>query len=263
MNLGAIISLLSGILVTFIGIYLTTNEMMMFWDVTSIFIVIGGTLAATAISVRMGKLFVLFKIFFNKMIRGKTVNFSHVITELIQLNHAFNSGKDLSKHIEEITDPFLKESLELYLDDLVDDAHFLKILRDRVKNMHKSIMIDIKRLKNIGKYPPAFGMMGTTMGMVVLLSNLGGKDAMKTMGPAMAVCLITTLYGVIFSNVLLVPISENIDDSAQELDLKHKIIVEGMKHILLKTPPAIMTEELNSHLGHEDRLDWKEVLRAS
>ena len=55
------------------------------------------------------------------------------------------------------------------------------------------------------------------MGMVVLLSGLGGKDAMKTMGPAMAVCLITTLYGVIIANVLIVPISENIEDSIPKL----------------------------------------------
>jgi chemotaxis protein MotA len=262
-NISSIVALMSGVLVTFIGIYLTTDNMLMFWDGTSIFIVIGGTLAAASISVRIPKIVDLFKIFLNKMIRGKTVDFQSGIKELIQLNHAFNNSQDLSSHVQNIKDPFIKECVDLYLDELVDDAHYLKILRDRVKHMHKSIQIDITRLKNIGKYPPAFGMMGTTMGMVVLLSSLGGKDAMKTMGPAMAVCLITTLYGVIFSNVLLVPISENIDDSATEIDLKHKIIVEGIKLTLKKIPPAIMTEELNSHLNHEDRLDWKEVISAS
>ena len=263
MNFSAIISLFLGVLVTVIGVYLTTDNVLMFVDGTSLFIVIGGTLAAASISVRIPKMIVLLKIFFHRMLKGQTVNYPEVIKELIHLNFAYNAKKDLNVEKESFKDPFIKECIELYLDELVDDKHFLKILKDRVKAMHKSIMIDINRLKNIGKYPPAFGMMGTTMGMVVLLSNLGGKDAMKTMGPAMAVCLITTLYGVIIANVLIVPVSENIDDSAQELDLKHKIIVEGMRLILQNTAPAIIAEELNSYLPHEDRLDWKEVLSAT
>jgi len=136
------------------------------------------------------------------------------------------------------------------------------MLKDRVVNMKKALMMDINRFKNIGKYPPAFGMMGTTMGMVVLLSGLGGKDAMKTMGPAMAVCLITTLYGVIIANVLIVPISENIEDSIMEIDLKNQIIAEGFSLILAKTPPPVLAEELNSFLEEKDRLDWKEVLSS-
>lgn len=262
MNLSAIISLFSGVAVTFVGIYLTTDNMLMFLHGTSLFIVIGGTLAATSISVRISKIFVLLKIFFHKMIRGKTIEFHSVIKELIQLNFAFSDNKDLSVEVKKLKDPFLVECLQLYLDDLVDDEQYFKMLSDRVKNMHKSIMIDVNRFKNIGKYPPAFGMIGTTMGMIVLLSNLGGKDAMKMMGPAMAVCLITTFYGVIISNIMIVPVSENIDDSAQEINLKNNIVVEGLKLIVNNTPPAIMAEELNSHLDQNDRLDWKKVLNG-
>ncbi len=203
---------------------------------------------------------VLFKIFFNKMIRGKTVKFHDVIREIIQLSHAFSTKKDLNKELVKIKDPFLQESLQLFLDELVDDSHYIKMLHDRVLNMHKSLMIDVNRFKNIGKYPPAFGMIGTTMGMIVLLSGLGSKDAMQTMGPAMAVCLITTFYGVILSNIVITPVSENIDDSAQEINLKNKIIVEGMRLILKRTSPGIIAEELNSHLQQEDRLDWRKVL---
>lgn len=262
MNIGSILALFSGIIVTIVGVRLTTDKPMMFVDGVSVFIVVGGTFAATAISVRTSKMFVLFKIFMNRMIKGKAVKFPEVISELIQLSHAFASKKNLNVEMQKLKDTFLKECVQLYLDELVDDSRYIRMLDDRVKNMHKSLMIDINRFKNIGKYPPAFGMLGTTMGMIVLLSELGGKDAMKTMGPAMAVCLITTFYGVIMSNIMVIPVSENIDDSAQEINLKNKIIVEGLKLILKKTSPAILAEELNSHLNHEDRLDWKEVLNV-
>ncbi len=261
MNITQILSLLIGLGVTLIGLYVSSNKnIVMFYDGISLFIVIGGTLAATAISVKIPRMLNLLKIFLNKMIKGKTVNYQEVISEILVLSDAFYSGKDLAQVKEEVSDSFLVEAIDLYLDEIVDDKRYLRMLGDRVKNMHKSLMMDVNRLKNIGKYPPAFGMMGTTMGMVVLLAGLGGKDALKTMGPAMAVCLITTLYGVIISNVLIVPISENIDDSAQEIYLKNKIIVEGLKLIFENSPPAVLAEELNSYLQVEDRLDWKEVL---
>lgn len=264
MNLTALLSLISGILVAVLGMVLTAKERGagLFWDEISIFIVVGGTIAATSISVRVPKMWTLFKIFMNKVIRGRSVDFKKVIIELIKVNNEFSRTKNFEQAINNVQDPFLKECLQLHIDDLVDDHQFIKMLKDRVRNMHKFLMIDINRFKNIGKYPPAFGMMGTTIGMVVLLDSLGGKDAMSRMGPAMATCLITTLYGVIMANIFVVPISENIDDCAQEINLKNKIIVEGLHLVLLKTPPAIIAEELNSHLELNNRVDWKEVTSA-
>ena len=116
------------------------------------------------------------------MLKGKSVDFKKVITEIIKVSDAFYAKKNLKEFKSNITDPFLLESIDLYTDELVDDERFIKMLKDRVNNMRKGLMMDVNRFKNIGKYPPAFGMMGTTMGMVVLLSGLGGKDAMKTMG---------------------------------------------------------------------------------
>lgn len=262
MNIMQILALVSGIAVTIIGLVLSTDKPIMFLDGTSLFIVIGGTLASAAISVQIPRLLKLFKIFINRMLKGKSVDFKLVITEVIKLSDAFYGKKDLQDFKKNITDPFILEAVDLYTDELVDDERFIKMLKDRVNNMKKALMMDINRFKNIGKYPPAFGMMGTTMGMVVLLSGLGGKDAMKTMGPAMAVCLITTLYGVIIANVLIVPISENIEDSIMEIHLKNQIIAEGFNLILQKTPPPVLAEELNSFLEEKDRLDWKVVLGA-
>ena len=260
MNIMQLLALGSGIAVTITGLILSTDKPIMFLDGTSLFIVIGGTLASAAISVQIPRLLKLFKIFINRMLKGKSVDFKSVITEVIKLSDAFYAKKNLQEYKNNINDPFILEAVELYIDELVDDEKFIKMLKDRVNNMKKALMMDVNRFKNIGKYPPAFGMMGTTMGMVVLLSGLGGKDAMKTMGPAMAVCLITTLYGVIIANVLIVPISENIEDSIMEIHLKNQIIAEGFSLILQKTPPPVLAEELNSFLEVKDRLDWKEVL---
>jgi chemotaxis protein MotA len=121
-------------------------------------------------------------------------------------------------------------------------------------------MEDANKIKNIGKFPPAMGMMGTTIGMIVLLSNLGGADAMKMMGPAMSVCLITTLYGTVMANFLILPVADNLVDSSREIFLKNQIIVAGMKLLKQKTNPVVVAEKLNSFLHPNERLDWKKVL---
>ena len=116
---------------------------------------------------------------------------------------------------------------------------------------------DTRKIKSLGKFPPAFGMMGTTIGMIVLLANLGGEDAMKMIGPAMGVCLITTLYGVIIANLFVIPIGENLEVLSRESQIRNEIILEGIKHIMEKSNPILVAEDLNSFLLPKDRLDWK------
>ena len=260
MNLGSIFAILSGIGVTIAGLYLSSDNMGLFLDGTSIFVVVGGTIAAAAISVQTPKLLNLLKLFLQQTIKGRVVNYQDIIKELIELSSYFSNKERLSGKKNGIKDDFLRSFIELYLDELVDDQRFLELIISRKKNKTKSLMTEVGRFNKIGKYPPAFGMMGTTMGMVVLLSELGGKDAMKTMGPAMALCLITTLYGVILANVVIVPIGENIEHAVTDIDLKNRIIVEGMDLILKKTPPAIIAEELNSYLDEKDHFNWREVV---
>lgn len=260
MNLSSIFAISMGLLVTMVGLYLSSDNMGLFFDGTSVFVVLGGTLAAAATSVQTPKLINLFKIFMRQTIKGKVVNYSEVIKELIEMSAYFSNRPKLAGKKNGIKDDFLKTCVELYLDDLVNDDWYIELINNRKKNMTKSLMMDVTRYKKIGKYPPAFGMMGTTMGMVVLLSELGGKDAMKTMGPAMAICLITTLYGVILANVVIVPIGENIEHAVSDIDLKNRIVVEGIDLLIKKTPPAIIAEELNSYLDEADHFNWREVV---
>jgi chemotaxis protein MotA len=103
-------------------------------------------------------------------------------------------------------------------------------------------------------------MMGTTMGMIVLLANLNGADAIKRVGPAMGVCLITTLYGTVMANFGFLPIADNLVEQCKENYLKNKIILEGLKQLHAKENPIVVAEKLNSFLIPSERLDWKTVI---
>jgi len=96
--------------------------------------------------------------------------------------------------------------------------------------------------------------------MIVLLANLGGEDAIKKIGPAMGICLITTLYGVILANLGFIPVAENLLHVAKKKHLKNIIVLEGVKLLLEKVNPVIGAEELNSFLPPKDRLNWKKII---
>lgn len=261
MNIFSVIGLIIATAVLVLGMKMASDNLSIFIDYPSMFIVIGGTFAATAICFQLNKITTLFKIFASHIIGNKRVSYRNTIAEIAKTNESFRNGEAADQITSKITDHFLKEAVQLLSEGVLSEERILKILEDRVENMNYMRSEDAGKIKTLGKFPPAFGMMGTTIGMIVLLANLGGEDAIKMIGPAMGVCLITTLYGVIIANLLFIPVAENLMESTKETHLKNLIVLEGVKHILQKSNPVLLTEELNSYLLPKDRLDWKELLK--
>lgn len=259
MNIFSIIGLMLSVSVLFIGLRLASDDIRMFLDYPSLFIVIGGTLAATAISFNLNRFFTLIKIFFRRILFGKQFKYSNVIREIMGVCESYRKGESLESKVNTIKDPFLKECIQLFNEGILEKDHFIEVVETRAEKMMINYSEETRKIRAIGKFPPAFGMMGTTIGMIVLLANLGGADALKMIGPAMGVCLITTLYGVAIANLIIIPIAENLADSTKEIFLKNQIVSEGMKLLIEKTNPIVVAVELNSFLQPSDRIDWKEV----
>lgn len=260
MNIFSLIGLVLSAIVLFMGLRMASPNLGLFVDGPSLFIVLGGTFAATSVAFQLNKIGSLFKIFVVQFLKGKMVNSAEVIKEIMQICEGYRSGEAIENLSSKTKDTFLKEGLELISDGFLEREKIINILSQRADQMSYLRSEDTRKIKALGKFPPAFGMMGTTIGMIVLLANLGGADAMKMIGPAMGVCLITTLYGVIIANLIIIPIGENLEDSTNEKYLQNKIILEGFRLMLKKTSPIVLAERLNSFLLPGDRLDWKEVL---
>lgn len=257
MNFYSIVGFIIATFVFIVGLRLSSEDLKIFIDYPSIFIVLGGTFAATAISFQLNRILTLFKVFFKRIIIGKKYNYSETITELIKLTDSYRKGESLHNIASSCADPFLKDCLEIAAEGIIEKEELFDTFMDRAEKAFYHHLEETKKIKSISKYPPAFGMMGTTIGMIVLLANLGGEDALKMIGPAMGVCLITTLYGVAIANLLIVPVAENLSDNAREIFLKNQIIVDGVHMLLNKSNPILMTVKLNNYLTPTDRVDWK------
>ncbi len=256
----SIFGLLIAIIVVLVGMRLTSENMGVFFDWPSLFIVVGGTFAATTITFQLDKIITILKIFITHITRQDDFKFTTLIADILKVSEGYRKGESLESHIQNTKDPFFREALQLINDGVLEDDHLLRILEDRVSNLNYLRHEDAQKIRTLGQFPPAFGMMGTTIGMIVLLANLGGEDAIKKIGPAMGVCLITTLYGVIIANLGFIPVAENLTFLSKRNHLKNIIILEGIRLLLKKVNPVILTEELNSFLPPNQRLNWKEVI---
>jgi chemotaxis protein MotA len=260
MNINSILGFIISAVIFIAGLRMASPEIGMFVDFPSLFIVVGGTIGATAIAFQINRFMRLIKIFLLKMLKGQRFDMKKLVTEIMQLADAFRKGESFKQLKEKTTDHFMIEALTLLEDGILTPQEAVELLEDRNRNLTYMYLEDASKMKTVGKYPPAFGMIGTTIGMIVLLGNLGGEDAMKMLGPAMGVCLITTLYGSAIANMFFLPVGDNLTDGAKEMNLKNKIIIEGIKLLIAKSNPIIVAERLNTYLTPSERLDWKEVI---
>jgi chemotaxis protein MotA len=207
----------------------------------------------------VNKIGILFKVFFVGLAKGHRIDYVRLIQEIMNCSEAYRKGEPLPEIIKKTKDHFLKESLQLLDDNVIRSEDLFELLEIRAKSMFEHYNEGAMHFKSLGKFPPAFGLMGTVLGMIALLSNLGGADAMKSIGPAMGTCLVATFLGIVLANVVVLPMSESLAQSAKELYLKNKIIVIGVRLIAAKTNPMVVAENLNSYLLPKDRIDWKKA----
>jgi len=246
-----------------IGVFLwaaltSTDNPKTFLDLHGFVIVVGGTIAAGSISFQIDKTIKLVKIFWLRSVMGARHNYVATIKELMKFADAYrNDSPDLKTMVDGSKDHFMKEAMGLLMDEVVDIKQLHRLLKARVDTMFERYTDDAGRFKAMGKYPPAMGLMGAVLGMIALLSGLGKPGAESTIGPAMSIALVATLYGIAIANLVIIPIGDNLAEGAKEQKRKNLVIREGVKLIADRTNPIVLAEELNSYLLPAERIDWK------
>ncbi|NBW80333.1 hypothetical protein EBR21_01135 [bacterium] len=227
-------------------------------DIHGLVIVIGGTIAAAAISFKPSEIIIMLRASYRGMFTGRGVDYRLIVQELTELAKVYKENPEgLRARLNKTQDFFIREALTLMLDEIATERELKKILQDRSQALFERYIADAKKFKAIGKYPPAMGLMGAVLGMIALLGGLGTPGAEKTVGPAMSVALVATFYGIALANLIIIPVGENLVDRAQTIKLKNEIIVAGVLLIQEKTNPILLVEKLNSFLLPAERLKWK------
>lgn len=225
-------------------------------DVPSAIITFGGAFSATLLSHSMADFIGGLKSF-TLIFKAPAINTGEMIQKIIDLsNVARKEGLlSLEEAAGDMDEPFLKKGILLIVDgtdpDLVRAIMETELVS--IEGRHKN---RIGFWDKLGAMGPAWGMIGTLVGLVNMLYNMSDMEAL---GPSMAVALITTLYGSLLANWICIPVSNKLQaDNASEMMLK-EVMIEGLLSIQAGENPRVIEEKLKSFLAPADRTSSDEA----
>lgn len=256
MNLSTLIGFFLSFAIFVAAIAYSLEDVSGFMDAMSLLIVIGGTAATALVCFNLKRLMTLFGVFVRRMLGLNKKDYIHIINELCDLNDMFHRNKrEYETKLGTIDDPFLKEaaSVLFWLEAEIDEEQLEDLLVQKADTFLVRYNDEANVFRTLSKFPPAFGMIGTVLGMIAVLQTLGDANAKDKIGPAMSIALITTLYGVAISNMVFVPIAENLTQQSKEDDSYRRLIVEGILMISADLPTLFVREKLKSFLLPSER----------
>jgi len=249
MDIATIFGTLLGIVLIVISI-LMEGELLTFWSASSVMIVVGGIIASTLINYPLSQVIGVIKVI-KIAFTEKTERPLELIERLVVMaQKARREGLlALDNEIEEIEDDFLKKGIQLIVDG-TDPELVRNILETEIEMMEDRHGVGASILDAMGASAPAYGMLGTVIGLILMLKNIDDPSAI---GPGMAVALITTFYGSVLANLIFLPLAGKLKLRSREEALNKEIIVEGILSIQAGENPLIVAEKMKAFLSPKDK----------
>ena len=249
MDITTVLGLIIGIVVVTLAI-LAGSDLYIFLNLPGFLIVLGGTFAATLIKFPLSGMFIAFTVGIKAAFVNEHDNPRELIDLAIRLSKRARKSGLLSLEKIKVANTFFKKGVQLCVDGR--DSEFIRKML--TKEMDMAIMrqeVGEKVFAAIGDSAPAFGMFGTLVGLVQMLSKMNDPTAI---GEAMAVALLTTLYGVLIAHLIALPISEKLHAKSEQERENKLLIIEGVVQIRERQNPTVMVEILESYLPEKQRL---------
>ncbi|KAB8138339.1 flagellar motor protein MotP [Gracilibacillus oryzae] len=219
-----------------------------FMDFASILIVLGGLVAAILVNFNLEQIKSLKNVFMEAFNKN-----DHDLPNLIALferlsDRARREGLlALENELEEVDDPFIKKGILLAIDGIEPEV-INDIMNAEIEAMEERHYHGRQILDKAGEYAPAWGMIGTLIGLILMLRNL--QDP-ASLGPSMAVALLTTFYGSLLSNLVFIPMAGKLESkTSQEVFIK-QVIIEGVIGVQSGQNPRILKEKLSAFLSEK------------
>lgn len=229
-----------------------------FIDVAAILIVFGGLIGSLLINFKFEQI-KLVPIVLREAFRKKDQDLTELIQLFIRLSERARKEGILSLELEaeEIEDEFIKKGILLAVDGIEPEV-INEIMNAEIAAMEERHYKGRIIIEKAGEYAPAWGMIGTLIGLVLMLRTL---DDPSTLGPKMAVALITTFYGVVLANLVFLPMASKLQNRTEEEIFVKQIIIEGIIGVQSGQNPRILEEKLNAFLYGEKPLQRDERIR--
>jgi len=265
-DLGTLIGLLAGLGIILIGIIQSGGKLYWFFNLNSLLIVLGGTFAATMVNLPLRAVGNIFNVLQN-VFRGEDYDYIGIIEEIVQ--KAQKARKDgllsLEADLPTMRDGFFKNGIELAINER-ESSRLRTFLNLEMNNISSRHVAGQEMFLYMASYAPAFGMLGTVLGLIIMMNNFssggGGIEITASYDVAerfadllsgMGLALITTFYGVFMANMIFLPIGGKLKRRSENEMMLKSIVVEGIISIHAREHPILIKEKLMTFVPSQFR----------
>lgn len=237
-----------------------------FFNLQGLAVVVGGTLAAVLINYPLSRFSCIFSSIY-MMFTRENPSVDTLVEELVALSHLQHTKGVLAleKVLDQIEHDFLRFSLgELLLNQPTEQLK--RTLENEVIQTRLRHIACQEVFENMASYAPAFGMMGTVMGLIIMMTNQGNPDAVPMYGSqesqdmmaslltGMGLALVTTFYGVLLANIFFMPTAGKLKDLSEHEYLMNQLVVESVLFMKANQPPLVLRDHLLSFVNKTAKL---------
>ncbi len=229
------------------------GSLVTFVSLASFFIVTGGVVAATMINYSLENIKDSFQTI-TRMMGSQEVDL-RTDMELLSLfsRRVRTEGLlVLDSDIKHVENHFLKNALQLAVDGFKKES-LDSILKDEIKSSERQTEVSVNVMMSMSNYAPAFGMIGTVIGMVLMLQNI---EDPQQLGAGLSVALLTTLYGTVLANMVLVPLAGKLEYLSELDNNRKEMFRTGILSMIDGENPRIMEKKMLIHVDPHDRAEY-------
>ena len=253
MDIATVLGLLAGFSCVIIAI-LSGGGAGIFFNVPSIMITIGGMVSATLIHFSLGQVLRIFSVV-KKALLHQLPKEQKLVQQMV--NYAAINRRDgalaLEQQIQDVRDPFLLKGMQMLIDGQNEDT-VQKQLGLEVQYLQERHQNGKKVLEFMGASAPAFGMIGTLIGLVQMLRNLSDPSSI---GVGMATALITTFYGALLANLVFLPLAGKLSLRSKDESLQKEMLIEGLLSVIRGEGPTAVRERMQAFVSAKQRGELK------
>ena len=261
MNPSTLIGIVASILLLGIVLFFSADDPSLFLDLPSLGIVFIGTLAATFISYPLSEVVRIFGLL-GTVLRNERLYTQDDIEELVAISKLWVGGniRQVDDALQNVRNPFLKMGVQLIIDHTPEED-IIKLMHWRIARLRAKEHAEAQLFRTMAAFAPAFGMIGTLIGLVNLMFMIGDGD-MASVGQQMSLALMTTFYGILFANLIFKPVAVKLERRTEQRVALMNMVMQGISMMSQRRGPAFMRETLNSFMAeYDDELNDDEKRR--
>ncbi|MCP1727435.1 chemotaxis protein MotA [Natronospira proteinivora] len=248
-NPSTLIGVLAGLLMLVLVLGFAAEEPAAFINLPGLAIVLGGTLAATFISFPLREVLRVARLV-GIVFRNERMYSRDDMEELVRLARLWSRGdiRQVEAQLDDTHNPFLRTGVQLVIDG-TPEQDILDLLQWRIIRLKAREHAEAQVFRAMASFAPAFGMIGTLVGLINMMFILGDGDLIM-IGQHMGVALLTTFYGILLANLIFKPIAVKLERRTEQRVVLMNMVLEGVALMSQKRNPSFIRETLRSFMAH-------------